>query len=144
MGGLVHLGLSAALAGTVALIHRQNTDEGQFVDVAGMDAYSSMVGMPATIRYTWRKPRPRIGVLDFILYPYGHWKCKDGYVAIAAPRDHDFRALLKILGSGNTRTTEQHLFYRIPDILWSRQRISTRSLKRRRCSLQAMNWLRKP
>lgn len=110
-------GLSAALAGTVALIHRQNTDEGQFVDVAGMDAYSSMVGMPATIGYTWRKPRPRIGVLDFILYPYGHWKCKDGYVAIAAPRDHDFRALLKILGLWKHEDDWRYSSDRIPDIL---------------------------
>ncbi len=60
-------GLSAALGGTVALIHRQNTGQGQMVDVAGMDAYSSMVGMPATIGFTWEKARPRIGVLDFIL-----------------------------------------------------------------------------
>jgi len=58
-------GLSAALGGTVALIHRQNTGQGQMVDVAGMDAYSSMVGMPATIGFTWEKARPRIGVMDF-------------------------------------------------------------------------------
>ena len=71
-------GLSAALAGTVALIHRQNSGQGQMVDVATMDAYTSMVTMPPTIGYTWDKARPRIGVLDFILYPYGHWQCKDG------------------------------------------------------------------
>ena len=110
-------GLSAAVGGTVALIHRQNTGEGQMVDVAGMDAYSSMVGMPATIGFTWEKTRPRIGVLDFILYPYGHWKCKDGFVAIAAPRDHDFRALLKILGLWEQEDDWRYSSDRIPDIL---------------------------
>lgn len=110
-------GLSAALGGTVALIHRQNTGEGQMIDVAGMDSYSSMVGMPSSIGYTWRKARPRIGVLDFILYPYGHWKCKDGYVAIAAPRDHDFRALLKILGMWEMEDDWRYSSDRIPDIL---------------------------
>jgi crotonobetainyl-CoA:carnitine CoA-transferase CaiB-like acyl-CoA transferase len=110
-------GLSAALGGTVALLHRQNTGEGQMVDVAGMDAYSSMVGMPATIGFTWEKARPRIGVLDFILYPYGHWKCKDGFVAIAAPRDHDFRALLKILGLWEQEDDWRYSSDRIPDIL---------------------------
>jgi crotonobetainyl-CoA:carnitine CoA-transferase CaiB-like acyl-CoA transferase len=110
-------GLSAALGGTVALIHRQNTGQGQMVDVAGMDAYSSMVGMPATIGFTWEKARPRIGVLDFILYPYGHWKCKDGFVAIAAPRDHDFRALLKVLGLWEQEDDWRYSSDRIPDIL---------------------------
>ncbi|MEE9934289.1 MAG: CoA transferase [Deltaproteobacteria bacterium] len=110
-------GLSAAFGATVALLHWQNTGEGQMVDVAGMDAYSSMVGMPATIGFTWEKARPRIGVLDFILYPYGHWKCKDGFVAIAAPRDHDFRALLKILGLWEQEDDWRYSSDRIPDIL---------------------------
>src|SRR5450759_949035 len=110
-------GLSAALAGTVALIHRQNTGQGQMVDVASMDAYSSMVGIPVTIGYTWEKARPRIGVLDFILYPYGHWQCKDGLVCIAAPRDHDFRALLKILGLWEIEDDWRYSSDRIPDIL---------------------------
>lgn len=110
-------GLSAALGGIVALLHRQNTGEGQIVDIATMDAYASMVGMPVSIGYTWEKARPRIGVLDFILYPYGHWKCKDGYVAIAAPRDHDFRALLKILGLWDIEDEWRYSSDRIPDIL---------------------------
>jgi len=114
-------GLSAALGGTVALIHRQNSGEGQMVDVAGMDAYASMTGIPTAIGYTWDAPRPRIGVLDFILYPYGHWKCKDGYVAIAAPRDHDFRALVKILGlwgwTGHFESEWRYTSDRIPDML---------------------------
>jgi CoA:oxalate CoA-transferase len=110
-------GLSAALGGTVALVHRQQTGEGQMVDVAAMDAYSSMVGFPATIGYTWEKPRPRIGVLDFILYPYGLWKCKDGYVVIAAPRDHDFRALLKVLGLWQLEDDWRYTADRIPDVV---------------------------
>jgi crotonobetainyl-CoA:carnitine CoA-transferase CaiB-like acyl-CoA transferase len=110
-------GLSAALGGTVALVHRQITGEGQMVDVATMDAYSNMVGFPATIGYTWEKPRPRIGVLDFILYPYGLWKCKDGYVVIAAPRDHDFRALLKVLGLWHLEDDWRYTADRIPDVV---------------------------
>ena len=110
-------GLSAALGGTVALVHRQITGEGQMVDVATMDAYSSMVGFPATIGYTWERPRPRIGVLDFILYPYGLWKCKDGYVVIAAPRDHDFRALLKVLGLWHLEDDWRYTADRIPDVV---------------------------
>jgi CoA:oxalate CoA-transferase len=110
-------GLHAALGGSFALIHRQNTGEGQMVDVATMDAYSCMVGFPPTIGYTWESSRPRIGVLDFILYPYGCWKCKDGFVVIAAPRDHDFRALLKILGLWKLEDDWRFTPDRIPDVV---------------------------
>ncbi len=110
-------GLSAALGGMVALMHRQKTGEGQMIDIAGMDSYSSMTGFPATIGFTWDKSRPRIGVLDFILYPYGHWKSKDGLVAIAAPRDQDFRALLKILGRWDLEDDYKFQYDRIPDII---------------------------
>jgi len=110
-------GLHAALGGSFALIHCQNTGEGQMVDVATMDAYSCMVGFPPTIGYTWESSRPRIGVLDFILYPYGCWKCKDGFVVIAAPRDHDFRALLKILGLWKLEDDWRFTPDRIPDVV---------------------------
>jgi crotonobetainyl-CoA:carnitine CoA-transferase CaiB-like acyl-CoA transferase len=110
-------GLHAALGGSFALVHRQNTGEGQMVDVATMDAYSCMVGFPPTIGYTWESSRPRIGVLDFILYPYGLWRCKDGYVVIAAPRDHDFRALLKILGLWKLEDDWRFTPDRIPDVV---------------------------
>jgi CoA:oxalate CoA-transferase len=110
-------GLHAALGGTFALLHRQNTGEGQMVDIATMDAFACMVGSPPTIGFTWEAARPRIGVLDFILYPYGYWKCKDGFVAIAAPRDHDFRALLKILGLWKLEDEWRHTPDRIPDVV---------------------------
>jgi crotonobetainyl-CoA:carnitine CoA-transferase CaiB-like acyl-CoA transferase len=110
-------GLHAALGGSFALIHRQNTGEGQMVDIATMDAYSCMVGFPPTIGYTWETARPRIGVLDFILYPYGCWRCKDGLVVIAAPRDHDFRALLKILGLWKLEDDWRFTPDRIPDVV---------------------------
>ena len=110
-------GVHAALGGSFALIFRQNTGEGQMVDVATMDAYSCMVGFPPTIGYTWETARPRIGVLDFILYPYGCWRCKDGLVVIAAPRDHDFRALLKILGLWKLEDDWRFTPDRIPDVV---------------------------
>lgn len=110
-------GLGAALGGTAALMYRQKEGEGQMIDVAGMDAYACLTGIPVSIGYTWDKPRPRIGVLDFILYPYGHWKCKDGMVAIAAPRDQDFRALLKIIRRWGLEDDYRFTPDRIPDII---------------------------
>lgn len=110
-------GIEAALGGAVARYYTRDTGEGQMVDVATADAYVSLVGYPVTIGYTWDKARPRIGKHDFCLYPYGFWKSKDGIVAIAASRDHDFRALLKILNIWKHEDDWRFTFDRIPDIL---------------------------
>jgi CoA:oxalate CoA-transferase len=110
-------GLEAALGATVALYYKQDTGEGQMIDVASADSYASLVGYPVLIGFTWGKSRPRIGRHDFCLYPYGFWKSKDGVVAIAAARDHDFRALLKILKIWKHEDDWRFTFDRIPDIL---------------------------
>jgi len=110
-------GLEAALGGTIALYYKLASGEGQMIDVASADAFSSLVGYPVLIGFTWDKARPRIGKHDFTLYPYGFWKSKDGIVAIAAPRDHDFRALLKILKIWKHEDDWRFTFDRIPDLL---------------------------
>jgi crotonobetainyl-CoA:carnitine CoA-transferase CaiB-like acyl-CoA transferase len=110
-------GLEAALGGAIALAYKADTGEGQMIDVASADAYASMVGYPVFIGYTWEKARPRLGKHDFTLYPYGFWKSKDGIVAIAAPRDHDFRALLKILKLWKIEDDWRFTFDRITDML---------------------------
>ena len=110
-------GINAALGGLLALLYRQATGEGQMVDIASFDSYASCVGYPVVTGFTWGKPRPRIGVLDFVLYPYGFWKTKDGYVVIAAPRDHDFRAVLKILGLWRIEDDWRYGYDRVPDVI---------------------------
>lgn len=110
-------GMLAAQGGAIARYYARATGEGQMVDVATADAYSSLVGYPVMVAFTWGKARPRIGIHDFCLYPYGFWKSKDGMVAIAASRDHDFRALLKILKIWKHEDDWRFTFDRVPDVL---------------------------
>jgi CoA:oxalate CoA-transferase len=98
-----------------ALFFKRLHGKGQMIDVATADAYSSCVGFPPTIGHLWKQPRPRYGTLDYGLCPYGFFKCKDGYVAIACFRDQDFRAALKILGKWNLEEEWRHLIDRITD-----------------------------
>jgi len=116
-------GLEAALGGAIALTYKADAGQGQMIDVATSDAYASMVGYPVFIGFTWEKARPRLGKHDFTLYPYGFWKSKDGIVAIAAPRDHDFRALLKILKIWKIEDDWRFTFDRITDILEQIERL---------------------
>ncbi|MBU2648618.1 CoA transferase, partial [bacterium] len=87
-----------ATAALVALFYKRRTGEGQMLDIATADAYSSCVGIPPIFGHVWKHARIRYGTLDYGLCPYGFFKCKDGHVAIACFRDQDFRAALKILG----------------------------------------------
>lgn len=108
-------GTAAALGAQLALFYKRSGGEGQMVDVASADAYASCVGIPSTMGYIWKKPRMRYGTLDYGLCPYGFFKCKDGYVAIACFRDQDFRAALKILGAWKLEEEWKSLLDRITD-----------------------------
>ena len=90
-------GTQAAIGGALALLFRELSGEGQMVDIATADSYATLAQYPVIAGNTWRKARPRLGRYDFSMCPYGIFKTKDGFVAIAAGRDNDFRALLKIL-----------------------------------------------
>jgi len=107
--------VGAACGGLVASFFKRRTGEGQMIDVASADAYTSCVGFPPTIGYVWKKPRFRYGTLDYGLCPYGFFKCKDGYVAIACFRDQDFRAALKIMGMWKLEENWKTLLHRITD-----------------------------
>lgn len=107
--------VSAVCSTLIALFFKRRNGTGQMIDVATADSYSSCVGFPPTIGYIWKKPRPRYGTLDYGLCPYGFFKCKDGYVAIACFRDQDFRAALRILGLWKIEEEWKTLLDRITD-----------------------------
>ena len=107
--------VGAACGGLVASFFKRRTGEGQMVDIASADAYASCVGFPPTIGYVWKKPRFRYGTLDYGLCPYGFFKCKDSYVAIACFRDQDFRAAMRILGKWKLEGEWKTLLDRITD-----------------------------
>jgi len=107
--------VEAATAAMVALFFQRKTGEGQMLDIATADAYSSCVGIPPTFGHIWKHSRIRYGTLDYGLCPYGFFKCKDGHVAIACFRDQDFRAALKILGRWDMEEDWRSLLDRITD-----------------------------
>lgn len=91
--------LYAALGVVSAVLHARETGEGQFLDVAMVDA---VLGVSERIvhqhAFGHLTPGPEGNHHPFLL-PFGIYPAADGFVAIACPGDPFFRALCGALGA---------------------------------------------
>ncbi|MET1124551.1 MAG: CoA transferase [Archaeoglobaceae archaeon] len=113
----IQAGVNAAVAALIALIERDRSGKGQFVDIATHDALAVINLFPVVVGFLFDKPRGRFGTIDYVIYPFGYYRCRDGYVAIATPTDADFRALLKIVGRWDLEPDWRYSLDRISDDL---------------------------
>jgi len=92
-------GIMAATAALVALHHRNKTGEGQFID------YAQSEGLIRSLDWTWvrhgltGKDRGPVGNKDEAQVPAEIFPCRDGFAAIAAPRDEEFHGLCRAMGA---------------------------------------------
>ncbi|MEM4472277.1 MAG: CoA transferase [Archaeoglobaceae archaeon] len=110
-------GVNAAVGAMIALLERMKSGKGQFVDIATNDALSVVTTFPAIMGFLFGKPRGRFGTIDYLFYPFGYHKVKDGYIALATPTDADFRALLKIIKRWDLEPDWKYTLDRISDDL---------------------------
>jgi crotonobetainyl-CoA:carnitine CoA-transferase CaiB-like acyl-CoA transferase len=87
----------SAMGALAALRWRDRTGEGQFVEMAQCE------GLLRALDWTWLyagltgRDRPRTGNRDPIHVPSGIFRCRDGYVAVVAGADGEFRGLAAAL-----------------------------------------------
>lgn len=89
--------ISAVVGVLVALYERLRSGKGQFIDVATHEVLAAVHQYPILIGFLFGRSRPQYGFIDYILYPFGIYRVKDGYITIATPFDTDFRAFLKVI-----------------------------------------------
>ncbi|MBS4189723.1 CoA transferase [Bacillus sp. FJAT-49705] len=90
--------LYAAYGVMVALFHREQTGEGQYIDIAMVDSIFSLLESNV-MRYTVDKIVPeRIGSRHPISSPFDIYKANDGYIVIAVANDSLFNKLCRIMG----------------------------------------------
>jgi crotonobetainyl-CoA:carnitine CoA-transferase CaiB-like acyl-CoA transferase len=94
------VGAAAAFAAVAALLHRDLTGQGQFVDVSAVETLSSMIGdclLEQSLTATLLGPD---GNRDPDMAPHGCYPCARGdWVSIAVPGDTEWRRLCAALGS---------------------------------------------
>ncbi len=131
----------AALAATgilAALHEAQRTGLGQLVDVAMYDAVLSLTErIVYQYSITGESPAPQ-GNTHPLLCPYGLVRTADGFVALATPTDHHWRALCQVMnrhdledhpqfGTNDQRLVNASEVYRIVEE-WSSHKTSTETV----------------
>jgi crotonobetainyl-CoA:carnitine CoA-transferase CaiB-like acyl-CoA transferase len=91
-------GTMTALGITMALRHAERTGEGQFLDVAMVDAVMALCER-AIYQYSFAGvvAAPQ-GNEHPLFVPFGLFACRDGWVAIACPNDGVWRDVARLIG----------------------------------------------
>lgn len=93
-------GTLSAFIVLAALVHRQKTGEGQYIDLSSSECLSTLIG-PELMEYTMNGRSPfRNGNQDAIMAPHGVYRCKgdDKWLSIAVATDEEWRALCREMG----------------------------------------------
>ncbi|MCF7686764.1 MAG: CoA transferase [Cephaloticoccus sp.] len=90
-------GLTAAFAVLAALYHREQTGEGQFIDVALLDSIMPLLGwVAANLLIGQQQPVP-MGNENFTAAPSGTFATKNGYINIAANKQEQWETVAELL-----------------------------------------------
>lgn len=98
-----------------ALYERLRSGKGQFIDIATHEALAAVHQFPVIVGFLFGRSRPQYGFLDYILYPFGIYKTKDGYATIATPYDTDFKAFLKLINRWDLEPDWRYATDRVTD-----------------------------
>lgn len=94
-------GTLSAFIVLAALLHRQKTGEGQYIDLSSSECLSTLIG-PELMDFTMNGRSPfRNGNEDAVMAPHGVYRCKgeDKWVSIAVADNKEWNALCKVMGN---------------------------------------------
>lgn len=111
-------GLNAALGIVAALFNRLRTGKGQEIQISLLDSMIGMLGFMGTNFFATEKLPVRTGNDHALRSPYGLFKAKDGYLAIAPSSEQIYQKFLVALGM--THINED------PDFATNEQRVINR------------------
>jgi crotonobetainyl-CoA:carnitine CoA-transferase CaiB-like acyl-CoA transferase len=94
------VGAAAAYAAVVALLHREQTGEGQFVDVSAVETLSTMIGDCLLEQSLTGKHLVPGGNNHPDMCPHGCYPCSGGsWISVAVANDAEWRALCDVLAA---------------------------------------------
>lgn len=94
------VGAAAAYAAVVALLHRELTGAGQFVDVSAVETLSAMIGDCLLEQSLTGRPLDPSGNAHPDMCPHGCYPCADGaWITVAVSNDAEWQRLCEALGA---------------------------------------------
>lgn len=96
----IFTGLYSVIAIQSALMHRQRTGEGQYIDMALLDSQVAVLANQAMNYLVSGTPPRRMGNTHPNIVPYQPFPTSDGYIVIAVGNDTQFARLCRVLGCG--------------------------------------------
>jgi len=103
------VGAAAAFAAVAALLHRDSTGEGQFVDLSAVETLSSMIGDCLLEQDLTGKQVVPDGNRDPNMSPHNCYPCSDGdWISVAVADDTQWRALCDVLGAAALADDERY------------------------------------
>ena len=103
-------GTMAAFILITALVNRQKTGKGQYIDLSSSECLSALVG-PELMEYTMNKRSPfRCGNQDAVMAPHNCYRCKgeDKWISIAVATDEEWDALRLAMGDPEWAKAEEY------------------------------------
>jgi len=94
-------GVNGMVAVLIALLYRQRTGKGQYIDLSQIEAITCLIG-DAIVDYTMNKRiQPRRGNHHPFMAPHGYYRCKgdDMWVGIAISSDEEWVCFCKAIGN---------------------------------------------
>jgi len=89
-----------------ALLHREQTGQGQYLDVAMTDGLISWLSVRAGYTFGTGKPYPRRGNELDEFVPYGVFETTDSHVGIAVVQDHHWQNLCDVISEESSWTPD--------------------------------------
>jgi formyl-CoA transferase len=131
-------GLNAAFAIMAALYHRERTDEGQYIDVALLDAIMPLMGWVAANLLIGGQQPQLLGNDNFTAAPSGTFVTQDGYINIAANKQEQWEAVADELGVSELKTDPR---FQKRDVRKQNRRALTPLLEERLRSRTTAHWV---
>jgi crotonobetainyl-CoA:carnitine CoA-transferase CaiB-like acyl-CoA transferase len=91
-------GLYAAIGMLAALVHRQRSGEGQYVDISLLDSQVGVLANQALNYLVGGQAPTRLGNAHPNIVPYQTFATKDGYIIMAVATDRQFKEYCAIIG----------------------------------------------
>jgi len=103
----IFTGLYGVIAVQSALMHRERTGEGQFIDMALLDSQVAVLANQALNYLVSGNVPGRMGNTHPNIVPYQPFPASDGYIVIAVGNDAQFARLCRVLGCDELASDER-------------------------------------